>query len=188
MPLPRSLGSVRGFISTKKPLRSSSQNSAKKITFLLRPVSVCYACTLTLSHTYPHSCSDAQKLDLYELVYFVRPQAPGANNDTEAVVKRFKDKTRCMKIFRTHNKVSRRCLLTRAIYGEVEVDDLGVTTTDVWRVRSCRPKLRRDQIVRGLSNLPGVSLQLALKLAKRIPRTAYPASIEACVLLIGLPD
>ena len=130
-------------------------------------------------HTCPHPRSDDQKLDLYELVYFVRPQKAGTRNDAEAVLKRFKDKSRCMKIFRAHNKVRRRCLLTRSIYGEAEVNDLGVTTTDVWRVRSCRPKFRRDQIVRGLANLSGVTSKLSLQLAKRIPRTEYPASIES---------
>jgi len=178
--LPRTLGPVRGFISIKKKQRPRWRTFARKITSPIRPVSICYVYTLTLSHNYPHPRSDALKLDLYELVYFVRPDnKEGGGVGTETEIKRFKDKARCMKTFRGHNQLRRRCLLTREIYSQVEVNDLGVTTTDIWRVRSCRPRLRRDQIVRGLLTLPGVSLNLARQLTKRIPRTEYPASIES---------
>ena len=73
----------------------------------------------------------------------------------------------------------RRCLLSRAIYGEVTIKDLGVTTTEAWKVRSCRPKLRREQVVRGLSKIPDVSVELGRRLANLIPRYEYPASIES---------
>ena len=120
----------------------------------------------------------AGKIDLYELVYFSRPTEDNGNSEPEgAVVKRFKDEEKCLRIFRLYNKVRRRCLVTRAIYDEVEINDLGVTDGDLWRVRSCRPRLRRDQIARGLSKL-GVSAGNGIRLAKLIPRSLYPASIE----------
>ena len=72
---------------------------------------------------------------------------------------RFKDEATCLSTFKTYIKYRKRCLLTQTIYKEVEVSDLGVDDTKVWKVRSCLPRLRRDQIAKGLylSNLPGVS-------------------------------
>ena len=114
------------------------------------------------------------------MVYFIRPKDPANKGlpcyalliitihlhlliyltDHARKELRFKDEATCLSTFKTYIKYRKRCLLTQAIYKEVEVSDLGVDDTKVWKVRSCLPRLRRDQIAKGLSNLPGVSTQV----------------------------
>ena len=118
------------------------------------------------------------KLDVYEMVYFRRPKDPDAENEEGEDVVRFKDEAKCLKTFRTYNNVRRRCLLSRAIYGEAKIKDLGITTTEAWKVRSCHPKFEREQVARGLSKIPGVTAEAGRILANLIPRSEYPASIE----------
>ena len=72
-----------------------------------------------------------------------------------------------------------RCLLSRAVYGEAESGDLGISNNNAWKVRACRPKLRRDQVVKGMLKLPGIENQTAIQLAARIPGREYPAGIDA---------
>ena len=62
---------------------------------------------------------------------------------------------------------------------QAETTDLGITMADSWNVKSCHPRLRRDQIANGLSKLPGMSAATGRKLAKLILASEYPASIEA---------
>ena len=84
-----------------------------------------------------------------------------------------------MKAFKKHN-AKRNCLLTQAIYAKAEVKDLGIEEESVWKVRQCRPRLRRDQIASGLETLTGGQTKHARSLAARIPAAVYQmgASIE----------
>lgn len=84
-----------------------------------------------------------------------------------------------MKAFKKHN-AKRNCLLTQAIYAKTEIKDLGIVETTKWKVRQCRPRLRRDQIASGLEKITGGQAKAARLLAAQIPASVYRdgASIE----------
>lgn len=94
-------------------------------------------------------------------------------------IARFKDGETCLSILKRYVQGRKRCLLTRAIYLQAEVSNLCINDYDTWRVTSCRPKFRRDQIAKGLSTLDGVDDKTGRVLARRIPAREYPAQIEA---------
>ena len=71
-----------------------------------------------------------------------------------------------------------RCMVTRAVYSQVEASNLHVSNTTEWNVTSCRPTFRRDQIANGLATIPGVSAVESRRLAARIIASKFPASIE----------
>ena len=154
----------------------------------------------THRHQYLIPQCRSSKLDVYYLVYFCRPKCPDDAGNTPTVllcnycnlkfytltdktrdetILRFKDKETCLKIFKRYVKARIRCLITRVIYSMAEVDDLCITDCDLWKVRCCRPRLRRDQIAKGLCKLYGVDDKTGRDLARRIPSEAYPADIHA---------
>ena len=143
-------------------------------------------------------------MDLYELVYFRRPTDPANDADDShgAAEIRFKDAAACLTTFRIYIKLRIRCLITRCVYAQAKTSDLSVKKTTDWNVRSCKPRLRREQVgivdidtttsaphhhhhhrqvASGLSTLDGVSDTLGRTLASHIPSDLLPATIETVI-------
>ena len=130
-------------------------------------INIAYACMCVLTHALRHP----NKYHLYAYLY--------SDETSGDQVLRFKDGEACLSILKKFVQGRKRCLLTRAIYLQAEVSNLCINDYDTWRVTSCRPKFRRDQIAKGLATLDGVDEKAGRRLAYRIPAREYPAPIKA---------